>query len=197
MWSIWLPGMLCQLIPEGASGGSGLLTRGRVVTSICRPRELEILHRWCSTCISACGYAGTACQLLPEGTQRCLREFPNLETCKVFFHIEIIYRLWNDIPKLSKACLWSIWPPGTLCQLLPEGTSGDSGLLRRGKVVTSICRPRELEILYRWCSTCISACGYAGTARQLLLEGTRGKLLYLALRRLIFLQNWLEIIKKA
>ena len=36
----------------------------------------------------------------------------------------------------------------------------------------------------------------AGTARQLLLEGTRGKLPYLTLRRLIFLQNWLEITKK-
>ena len=75
--------MLRQLLPEGASGNSGLLTRGSVVTSICRPGELEILHRWCSTCISACGYAGTAPQLLPEGSWRCLREFSNLDTCIV------------------------------------------------------------------------------------------------------------------
>ena len=38
---------------------------------------------------------------------------------------------------------------------------------------------------------------YSGKARQLLLEGTRGKLPYLALRGLIFLPNWLEITKKA
>ena len=65
--------MLRQLLPEGASGDSGLLTRGRVATSICRLGDLEILHRWWSTCISSCGYAGKA-QLLPEGSWRCLRE---------------------------------------------------------------------------------------------------------------------------
>ena len=141
--------MLCQLIPEGANGDSGLLTRGRVVTSICRPGKQEILHRQCSTCISAFEYDGTARQLLLEGARRCLREFPNLDTCNVLYHIEIIYRLCNNIPKLSKACLWSIWLPGTLHQLLPEGASGDSGLLTRGRVVTSICRPGELEFLHR------------------------------------------------
>jgi hypothetical protein len=39
-----LSGILRQLLPEGASGDSGLLTKGRVETSICRPGELEILH---------------------------------------------------------------------------------------------------------------------------------------------------------
>ena len=43
------------------------------MTSICMPGVLEILHRWWSTCISSCGYAGKA-QLLPEGSWRCLRE---------------------------------------------------------------------------------------------------------------------------
>ena len=38
---------------------------------------------------------------------------------------------------------------------------------------------------------------YSGMARQLLLEGPRGKLPYLALRGLIFHPNWLEITKKA
>ena len=33
-------------------------------------------------------------------------------------------------------------------------------------------------------------------ARQLLLEGTRGKLPYLAFRGLIFLPNWLEVTKQ-
>ena len=113
------------------------------MTNICSPGELEILHKWCSTCISACGYAGTPCQLLPEGAQRCLREFSNLDTCKVFYHTEIIYRLCNNIPKLSKACLWSFWLPGMLCQLLPEGACGDSGLLTKGRVVTSICKPQS------------------------------------------------------
>ena len=54
--------MLHQLLPEGASGDSGLLRRVIFVTSIWRFGKLEILHS-----ISACGYAGTARQLLPEG----------------------------------------------------------------------------------------------------------------------------------
>ena len=79
--------MLRQLLPEGASGDSGLLRREIFVTSIWRSGKLEILHRRYSTRIYACGYAGIARQLLPEG----VLENPlslTVRKCFTIYHIK-------------------------------------------------------------------------------------------------------------
>ena len=72
-----------------------------------------------------------------------------------------------------------------LCQLLPEGVCGNSGLLRNGKVVITIKKLGQLGRFDGRRSTHSGACRHArmdGMARQLLPEGTWRKSVFLIVR---------------
>ena len=65
---------------------------------------------------------------------RRLKELLIADSWKVFYHIETIYMLWNDICQQKYSCWLAFWLPAVPRQLLPEGACGDSGLSSKKRV---------------------------------------------------------------